>query len=322
MIRSLARCLIIVASALAFAPLASAQAWPVKPIRLVVNLPPGTTADLIARAVAPQLGEALGQPVVVENRPGASGLIGAGAVAKSAPDGYTLLHSPGSFIAISPHLHKHDFDMDKDLEPIAPTMLTSMLLVVREDSPVRSVAELIALARANPGKLNFGSPGAGSGMHIVTEMMLRQAKIQVTHVPYKGSAEVIAALLGGHFDFAFDPGVAVPQIKAGKVRLLAVARPTRSKFFPGTPTMAEAGIDVDGDVAFGFYSRAGTPREIVTRLNREIVRIMQTAEEVGAVLTALNADLVTGTAEEFAARQRSDRNRFGVIVREANIRAD
>ncbi len=319
MIRSLARCLIIVASA--FASLAWAQAWPVKPIRLVVNLTPGTTADLLARAVAPQLSQALGQPVVVENRPGAAGTIGAGMVAKSAPDSYTLLHSPGSFIAISPHLYKLDFDMGKDLVPIAPTMRTLMTLVVREDSPVRSVAELIALARANPGKLNFGSPGAGSSMHIVTEMMMRQAKIQAVHVPYKGSAEVIAALLGGHLDFIFDPGVAVPHIKAGKVRLLAVARSTRSKFFPGTPTMAEAGLDVDGDIAFGFYARAGTPLEIVTRLNREIVRIMQTAE-VGAVLTALTAELATGTAEEFAARLRSDRERFGVIVREANIRAD
>ncbi len=319
MIRSLARCLIIVASA--FASLAWAQAWPVKPIRLVVNLPPGTSADLMARTVAPQLAIALGQPVVVENRPGAAGNIGVEMVAKSAPDGYTLLHSSGTSLTINPHLYKLNIDVAKDLEPIAPTMRTSIILVVRQDSPARNVAELIALARANPGKLNFGSAGAGSGMHIATELMLRQAKIQATHVPYKGSADAVVALLGGHLDFTFDPGVAVPHIKAGKLRLLAVARPTRSKFFPDTPTMAEAGSDVDVDSVFGFYARAGTPREIVTRLNREIVRIMQTAE-VGATLNAIGAEVVTGSPEEFAARQRRDSERFGVIVREANIRAE
>ncbi len=306
--RSLARCLITAAFVSTFATLASAQAWPVKPIRLVVNLPPGTTADLIARVVAPRLGEALGQPVLVENRPGWAGNIGVEMVAKSAPDGYVLLHSSGTSLTINPHLYKLNIDVAKDLEPVAPTMRTSIILVVRQDSPARNLAELIALVRANPGKLNFGSAGAGSGMHIATELMLRDAKIQATHVPYKGSAEAITALLGGQLDFTFDPGVAVPHIKANRLRLLAVARPTRSAFFPDTPTMAEAGTDVDMDSLFGFYSRAGTPREIVTRLNREIVRIMQTAE-AAATLTAIGAEMVTGSPEEFAARQRRDRER-------------
>jgi tripartite-type tricarboxylate transporter receptor subunit TctC len=317
----LARCMLTVACAVAFSPFAWAQSWPVKPIRLIVNLTPGTAGDLIARAIAPRMGETFGQPVIVENRPGASGNMGVEAVAKSAPDGYTLVHTSGSTIAINPHLYKLAFDMARDLEPIAPTMRTNVILVVRQDSPARTVAELIAHIRANNGKLNYGSAGSGSGMHIATEVMLRLTNTKANHVPYKGSAPAIADLLGGRLDFTFDPGVAVPHIKAGKLRLLAVARPTRSALFPDTPTMAEAGTDVDMDVVFGVYGAAGTPREAVTRLNREIVRIMQTPE-LGAALTTIGAELVTGSAEWFASRQRSDRARFAAVVRENNIRAD
>ncbi|MFM9966816.1 MAG: Bug family tripartite tricarboxylate transporter substrate binding protein, partial [Burkholderiales bacterium] len=158
-------------------PLSSlAQNFPVKPIRLIVNLPPGTAADLVARTLSPKLTESMAQPVPVENRPGATGYIGLDAVVKSPPDGYTLVHTSGSTIAINPHLYKSNFDTIKDLDAIAPTIRTTIMLVVRADSPARNVAELVALARANPGKLNFGSSGAGSGMHIATEMMLRSAK--------------------------------------------------------------------------------------------------------------------------------------------------
>lgn len=317
----LARCILAVACAVVFAPFAWAQTWPAKPIRLIVNLTPGTAGDLIARSIAPRMGEAFGQPVIVENRPGASGNMGVEAVARSAPDGYTLVHTSGSTIAINPHLYRLNFDMAKDLEPIAPTMRTNVILVVRSDSPARTVAELIAHIRANNGKLNYGSAGSGSGMHIATEVMLRATNTKANHVPYKGSAPAIADLLGGRLDFTFDPGVAVPHIKAGKLRLLAVARPTRSALFPDTPTMAEAGTDVDMDVVFGVYGTAGMPRQTVTRLNREIVRIMQT-KELAAALTTIGAELVTGSAEWFAERQRSDRARFAVVVRENNIRAD
>ena len=317
----LTRCLLAAAFAGAFAPAAMAQNWPLKPIRLIVNLPPGTAADLTARVLAARLGEPLGQPVVVENRAGAAGYIGAEAVVRSAPDGYTLLHAPGSTIAINPHLHKSSFDVAKDLEPIAPTIRTTLILVVRADSPIRNVADLIALARADPGKLNFGSAGAGTGMHIATEMMLRAGKVQATHVPFKGTADSVAALLAGHLDFTFDGGVAIPHIKAGKMRILAVARPTRTPYFPDTPTMAEAGADANADAVYGIYSAAGTPRYIVGRLNREIVRGMQ-SKEAAAVLTSLAAELVTGSPEEFAEIQRRDRERYGVILREANIRAD
>ena len=310
-----------IAAVFAFATLACAQVWPVKPIRLIVNTGPGTGPDMIARVYAPRLGEVLGQPIVIEYRAGAAGNIGLEVVARSAPDGYTLLNSPGGPIVIGPHMYKLGVDVARDLEPVAPTARTTMLLVVRPSLPARSVAELIALARANPGKLNFGSGGSGGGLHIAAEMLLHAAKIQATHVTYKEGAPVLTDMLADRIDFTFDTGTAVPHIKAGKLRLLAVASTTRSSIFPDTPTMAEAGTDVDASVVGGVYAPAGTPREIVARLNREISRIMQTAEARAAV-TLVAADVITASPEEFAARMSRDRERFGAFVREADIRVD
>ena len=298
-----------------------AQGFPAKPIRLIVNLPPGTAADLVARTLAPKMSESMNQPVLVENRPGATGYIGLDAVVKSAPDGYTVVHTSGSTIAINPHLYKSSFDTLKDLDPIAPTMRTTIILVVRADSPIKNVADLVAQARANPGKLNYGSSGAGSGMHIATEMMMRSAKIQATHIPYKGSSDTLASLLAGTLAFTFDPGVALPHIKAGKLRIIGVARGTRSPLYSDTPTMAEAGADANADVVFGIYGAAGTPKDIVARLNREIVRGMQ-SKEVATTLSTLAAELVTGSPEEFAEQQRRDRDRYGVFGREAGIKAE
>ena len=317
----LARCLIAAAAAFAFASPAWAQAWPVKPIRLVVNFPPGGAVDVIARAFAPRLSEALGQPIVIDNRAGAGGNIGLEVVAKSAPDGYTLLYSSGGPIIIGPHLYKLSVDVAKDLLPVAPVTSVALLLVVRTSLPVRSLAELIAYARANPGKLSYGSSGIGSALHIAGEMLVHTAKIQATHVPYKGVVLAITDLLGDRLDFMFDTAPVIPHIKTGKLRLLAVARAARSPIFPDTPTMAEAGTDVSMDPVHGLYAPAGTPRGIVTRLNREIGRIMQTAEG-RAALALVGAELVTASPEEFAARQRRERERFGAIVREANIRVE
>ena len=319
----LARCLIAATFtfAVTLAPPASAQAWPAKPVRIVVNFPPGGPTDQIPRILAPQLGEALGQPVVIENRVGAGGTIGAGMVAKSAPDGYTLLHTAANPIVIGAHLYKLDFDPLKDLDPVSPTALIALLLVVRPGLPVRSLAELLAYARTNPGKLNFGSTGTGGAPHIAGEMLFRTAKIRAVHVPYKGATPALNALLGGEIDFAFDPGSAAPHIKADRVRLLAVASSTRSPSFPATPTMVEAGTDVDADSVQGFYAPAGTPREIIARLNREIGRILQTAA-MRASLRLFGAEVAVASPEDFARRNARDNDRFGAIVREANIRAD
>ena len=317
----LARCLI--AAAFAIAPLAWAQTWPVKPIRLIVNFPAGTGPDVLARIYAPGLGETLGQPVVVENRVGAAGNIGLEVVARSAPDGYTLLNTGGNAIVVNPHVYKLGVDVAKDLVPVVPTTRISAILVVavRPNLPVHSVAELIAYAKANPDKLNYGTPESGTTLHIAPEMLLRAATIKATHVPYNGSGQVLAALLGGQIDFAFDPGVAMALIKSGKLRLLAVASAARSPFFPDTPTMAEAGTDINTSIVNGVFAPAGTPREIVMRLNREISRIMQ-SPEARATIAGISSELVTASPEEFAAMVRRDHERFGAIVREANIRVD
>ena len=313
---------LIAACLLAAAPQAFAQGWPDKPIRLIVNFGTGGAPDMVARLYAPRLSEALGQPVVVENRAGAGGNIGVEAVARSAADGYTLLSSASSSFVIGPHIYtKLAFDPVKDIVPVAAAALTPMYLVVRPGLPAATVAELVAHARANPGKLNYGSAGAGTLPHAAAEMLLRTAGIRATHVPYKGSGAALAALLGDQVDFVFDPGVAIPQVKAGKVRLLAVGSAARSPGFQDTPTLREAGADMTAVSVVGLFAPAGTPAEIVARLNRELARIMQ-APESRAALSAMAAEGITASPQEFAAQLARDRERFGVIVREANIRAE
>ena len=313
---------LIAACLLAAAPQAFAQGWPDKPIRLIVNFGTGGAPDLVARLYAPRLSEALGQPVVVENRAGAGGNIGVEAVARSAADGYTLLSSASSSFVIGPHIYtKLAFDPVKDIVPVAAAALTPMYLVVRPGLPAATVAELVAHARANPGKLNYGSAGAGTLPHAAAEMLLRTAGIRATHVPYKGSGAALAALLGDQVDFVFDPGVAIPQVKAGKVRLLAVGSAARSPGFQDTPTLREAGADMTAVSVVGLFAPAGTPAEIVARLNRELARIMQ-APESRAALSAMAAEGITASPQEFAAQLARDRERFGVIVREAGIRAE
>ena len=307
-------------------PLVHAQAtvnkWPERTIKLIVNFPPGGTTDVVARSLAIKLGEALGQSVVVENRVGAAGNIGLDHVARSAPDGYTLLHSSDGPILINPHLQKMETDVAKDIVPVAPTAGTAMFLVVRPGIPVRNINELLAYARANPGKLTYGSAGSGSLQHIAIEMILSAAKINVLHVPYKGSQMIMTEMLGERVDLTMDFGAAVPQVKAGKLRLLAVPGSTRSPVFPETPTLLESGINVQVSFISGVYAPAGTPAHIITRLNREISRIMQ-APETKTQLDSMMADtLPPMTPEAFATNQQNARNNFGSIVRNAGVKAN
>ncbi len=318
--RSLARP-VLAALAMAFASASLAQAWPDKPIRLIVNVGAGGAPDVVARLYAPRLAEALGQPVVVENRAGAGGTIGVEAVARALPDGYTLLSSASSPFVIGPHLYKLGFDLLKDITPVAPTALTPMYLVVHASVPATNVAEFVRHARANPGKLSYGSAGGGTLPHVAAEMLLRTAGVQAVHVPFKGSGPALAALLGGQIDFVFDPGVAIPHVKTGKARLIAVGGASRSQGFPDTPTLREAGIDMTAVSIVGLYTTTGTRADIVMRLNQALTRIMQTAE-FRTVLAAMAAEPIEASPDAFAALLARDRERYGTLVREANIQVD
>jgi tripartite-type tricarboxylate transporter receptor subunit TctC len=320
--RLLVRCFIGATLALIPAPLVHAQAWPEKPIRLIVNFAAGGSTDVIARSMATKLSESLGQPVVVENRVGAGGNIGLNAVARAAPDGYTLLHSSDGPILINPHLFTMETDVAKDLLPIAPTAGSALFLIARPDIPSRNMAEFLAYARANPGKLNYGSAGPGTLQHVAIEMMMDAAKFEAVHVPYKGSQAVLLDLLAGRVDFTMDLGAAIPHIQSGKLRLLGVPGKTRSPIFPETSTLIESGLNMDLTWISGVYAPAGTPAPIVTRLNKEIARIMH-SPDTKKQLDALAAEVMPAmTPEEFAAHQQRARDSFGAIVRSAGIKAN
>jgi tripartite-type tricarboxylate transporter receptor subunit TctC len=315
-----------IAAAAAVSPAAWAQAahnWPTKPVKLIVNFPPGGAADQIGRAIAQPLQDALGQPVIVENRGGSGGNLGGDAVAKAAPDGYTLLMSSGGMVSVNPHIYpKMSFDPAKDLTPVAAAARVLVFLVVRQDSPIKDFKGLIADLKAHPGQRSFGSPGNGSSPHLATEMMKSQAGVDATHVPYRGAAPALTDLLGGQIDFLFDPGVAVPHIKAGKVRVLAVGSPKRSPLFPDVPTLDELGLKgFDADSYFGLYAPAGTPADIVSRVNTEVNKIIATPafhariEQLGGVPAPM-------TPAQFGATAAQDFKRFGAIVRERHIVGD
>jgi len=309
--------------ACSIAPAALAQAWPSKPIKIVVNFPPGGAADQIARSVAPPLQIALGQNVVVENRAGSGGNLGGDVVAKSPPDGYTLLMSSGGMVSVNPHIYaKMPFDPAKDLTPVAATARVLVFLVVRSESPSKDFQAFLADLKANPGKRSFGSPGNGSSPHLATEMMKSQTGTYAVHVPYRGAAPALTDLLGGQLDFLFDPGIAIPHVRSGKLRMIAVGSPQRSPLFPDVPTLDELGLKgFDADTVFGFYAPAGTPEAVITRLNGEINRILATAalKERIAALGGVPAPM---SPAEFAAKAAEDSKRFGAIIRERKIVGD
>ena len=320
---AVSRAAVLAAAAIFCAP-SVAQTWPAaKPLRVVVNFPPGGAADVIARAVAVPLAEALAQQVLVENRTGANGMIGADAVAKSTADGYTLLMSSGGTVSVNPHLYPSmPFDAQKDIVPVAAAARVLVFLVVRPDVAARDVREFIALARAQPGKLTFGSPGNGSSPHIAAEMFKRATATYMVHIPYRGAAPALTDLLGGQLDFMFDPGIGLQHVRSGKLRLLAVGSPKRSPLFPETPTLAEAGLaGFDADSWFGFYAPAGVPGEVVARLNREINRSLG-GGAVRERILALGGEPAPMSPAEFSERQRVDRERFGAVIRAQGIKPD
>jgi tripartite-type tricarboxylate transporter receptor subunit TctC len=312
----------LLAAGTAMPSLAWAQAeWkPAKPIRMIVNHPPGGTLDAIARAIAAPLTSALGQQVVVDNRGGAGGLIGSELAARAAPDGYTILMSAGSAQAILPLLTKKmPYDPVKDLVPVAATVRLALFLVARPDLPFKDFAGLLEHARKNPGRLSYGSGGSGSSPHIAGEMLNSQAGIATLHVPYKGVAAALTDLLAGNIDFVFDPGIAFEHVRAGKLRLLGVGVLRRTPLFPDAPTLHELGLKgFDAGTTHGFWAPAGTPKAAIDRYNREINRALA-LPAVADVIRALGAEPTPMSPAEFGTLTWADKARYEKIIRERKI---
>ncbi|MGE4338215.1 MAG: Bug family tripartite tricarboxylate transporter substrate binding protein [Pigmentiphaga sp.] len=307
--------------AVAAGPAAHAQPenWPDKPIRFIVNFPPGGVADVIARLVAEPVGKALGQTVVVENRAGAGGNIGAEATARSAPDGYTFLVSSGGVPAINPHLYSNlTYDPNKDLVPVAALASVPVFLVTRLELP-DTLQGFIDYAKANPGKLSYPSPGNGSSPHIAGEMFSGATGVEALHVPYRGAAPAVVDLLAGQVDFFFDPGVALPHVKEGKLRVLAVGSPSRSPLLPDVPTLDEMGVkDFDADTLFGMYAPAGTDPAIIERMNAEVNTALEQTNVMERI-ASLGAGASPMTPQAFQERIKVDFDRNGEVIRDRKI---
>jgi tripartite-type tricarboxylate transporter receptor subunit TctC len=314
------RFLLILVAFLSFA--CQAQTWPGKPVRVIVNVAAGGVADVTMRVLGARMQETLGQAFVVENRAGGDGYIGFDAVARAEADGYTLLYSPGSSMMIAPHIvNRPDLDPLKALTPVAATGRVSLYVLSHPDRPFRNLKEFLAHAKANPGKLNYGSPGNGTSPHIAVEVFNREAGVKTNHVPYKGAGPALKDLLGGQIDFAFDPGVGLASAKGGKLRMIAIAGPARHPDFPDVPTLEENGIKgVDGGPHFGLYAPSATPREIVSKINAEMLKAMQDTT-VRERFKALAVDVAEPMKpEQFAAYVRGEHARYAKLIPELGIK--
>ena len=317
-----ASCGIVAAIALAGAGPVAAQAWPAKPVRIVVPFTPGGGLDIQARLFGKKFYETLGQTFVVENRTGAGGLIGAEAVARSAPDGYTLLFSSAS-LAVNVSLYKKlAFDPVKDFDPVSWVSSVPLVLVVHPSVPVKSVPELVALARKRAGQYNASSNGIGTTSHLSIEMLKQYAGVAVTHVPYKGGGPATTAVLSGEVDIAFVPVLsAQPFMKSGKVKVLAVTTAKRSSILPDVPTMKSYYPEFESDNWYAFFVPAGTPQDIVTKLNAEILKALK-APDVIDYLSHDGADPVGSTPAELAANYRREIVKYAKLIKAANIQPE
>jgi tripartite-type tricarboxylate transporter receptor subunit TctC len=313
-------CRLAVAGLCLFGSVAAvAQAYPAKPIRMIVPYPPGGAVDSVGRLLAAKLESSLGQPVIVENKAGAGGLIGSDQVAKSAPDGYLIVLATVSSHAIAPSVYKKmPYDSLGDFAPISLVALTPYIITVNPSVPVRSLGELIAHAKANPGKLNFGSSGKGTTPHLAGELFNTLAGVQIAHVPYKGSAPMVTDLIGGQVQVAFDNTV-IPHIKTGRLVGLAITGPSRLGSVPDLPTAAEAGLPGYEAVGWmGLMAAKGTPDAITARLSQETEKAMR-EPDVAAKLDAMGFQPKTDSPREFGVYLRSEKDKWAKVVKEANI---
>lgn len=303
---------------------ARAQAWPSKPVTMVVPFPAGGTTDIVARLVAAKLSEVWGQPVIIDNRAGAGGNIGSAMVAKAAPDGYTLLMGTVGTHAINASLYaKMPYDVVKDFQPITNVAAVPNMLVVHPDLPVKTVKELIDYGKKNPGKLNMASSGNGTSIHLAGELFKVMTGVQMEHIPYKGSAPAITDLIGGQVQVMFDnmPS-ALPHVKAGKLRAIAVTTATRSAAMPDLPTIAEAGLPgFEAASWFGMLAPAGTPKEIVAKIHGDVVKLAKTTD-LSAKLAQQGAVPVLNTPDEFAAYIKAELAKWEKVVKASGARAD
>ena len=307
----------------AFTTLALAQTYPVKPVRIMVGANAGGGTDIIARVLAEKYQAALGQPFIVENRPGASNTIAADLTAKAPPDGYTLLLATNTGQAIAPHLIKLSFDTNKDLIPIALIVTVPNVLVVTPTLQANNVKELIALMKAKPEAFSYGSSGVGSTQHLAGEAFNLAAGTKAVHIPYKGSAQALADLSGGQIQMNFDTtSSAMAFIKGGKVKALAVMSPQRTPELPDVPTLAEAGLPgVEMTTWYGLFVTAGTPKDVVNRIYAETIKVLQ-LPDVQKRLIALGGEPGKVTQEQFAALVKSDYERFGRLIKDANVKIE
>ena len=302
---------------------AQSTGYPVKPIRFIVANAPGGGLDVVARLLNPTLTAALGQQLIIDNRAGATGSVAAELTAKSAPDGYTMMIGAIGNLAVNPHIYKGlGYDPTKDFAPVTFAVSGSNVLVVHSSVPVKTFPDFIALARSQPGKLTYGSSGSGNAGHLAAELLSSMAKIQMVHVPYKGGAPAMTALLGAQTQVLFaSPSTAIPQVKAGRVKGLAVTTLKRSLMLPELPTIAESGFPgYETDNWYGIVLPAKTPRPIVDRLNKEFARALNMAENKDALLKQ-GLEVAPGTPEAFGKYMKSEYEKWGKLIREAGIQA-
>jgi len=320
---ALRRCA-VAALLLAAALPALGQQYPAKTIRFIAPFPPGGGVDIVARAMADKLSSRLGQSIVVENKPGAGMTIGTDLAAKSAPDGHTLLIGPIGSQAIVHHMYpKRTFDFARDFAPVARIGYGTIAFIVPQSSPARSVQDFVALAKANPGKLTFASSGTGALIHLTGEMFKQAAGIDLTHIPYKGTTQLLPDLMDGRLDMALDSLPAyLPHLKAGKVRALAVASRGRSPVLPDLPTMAEAGVPgVVSATDYALFAPAGTPKEVVTLLNREVNAVLE-MPDLRDKLAAQGVEIVGGTPESVRAEFADELAKWGRVIADAKLKTE
>jgi tripartite-type tricarboxylate transporter receptor subunit TctC len=302
-----------------------AQSWPGKPVRIVVAYPPGGGIDVMGRQIAERLGAAWGQPVVVENRPGANTIVATDHVAKSAPDGYTVLMTTDATFSINPHLYaKLPFDPQRDFVPVTMLVLLQQLLVAHPALPANTLEDLIRIAKAKPGTINYASYGSGSQPHLSGEMLKHRAGIDLVHVPYKGISLAVPAVMAGEVQLTFA-GIATSSapLKAGRIKALAIGGPSRSPLLPQVPTFAELGFpEVETHAWFGLFLPAGAPREAVTRLHQDTRKILDDPEFRQKQLVERGYDVVGSAPEEFAAYIRKDSESRGRAVKISGAKAE